>query len=307
MIWKTSICLIICIANTVSASACTLFAATGAPWVKGGGTLIVKNRDWQPQWQEMRLIEDSPYRYYGIFAGDMKKRSLRGGINEKGLVVFSASASSIPKKERNQMLHAKQSLLKVMLGECSNVDEALSHRELFLGPKFILLADADKIASIEIADNGNYKINIQKNNILAHTNHYLDPDLQQSNITIGKSSLTRYSRIKELLQTGKTPYTLSDFIAFSQDRHDGPDNSIWRTGSTPRAIQTLATFAVYIPKNKKPELYVKIRTAPDEQGRETSYTITGNELFPQKQTDSPDTILMKIIHSITQWIFQIFR
>lgn len=281
--WKKFVCVITCMmCMTSSVSACTLFAANGDKWVKGGGTLIVKNRDWKPENQEMRLVENDTYRYYGIFTGNTDKMSLRGGINEKGLAVFSASASSVPKQQRQMAEHAKQSILKVALGECTNVDEALTHTELFLGPKFILLADANKIAYIEIAPNGTYKIKEQTNGTLAHTNHYLEPDLQWANVKIGNSSRIRYTRIEELLTSGHKPYTLQDFIAFSQDQHDGPDCSIWRIGSTPQKTQTLAALAVYIPKNKGPRLYIKIRTAPDEQGKEKIYTMSADQLFPKK-------------------------
>lgn len=307
MTWKKTICLAACLISiTGAASACTLFAATGDDWVQGGGTLIVKNRDWKPEWQEMRLIEDSKYRYYGLFAGDLENLVLRGGVNEKGLAAISATASSIPKRERKQMAHAKKPFLKTVLGQCASVDEALAHTELFLGSKFIMLADADKVAYVEIAYDGKYRVKIQKNGTLAHTNHYLEPDLQWANMKIGPSTQNRYNRIEQLLASGGQPYTLENFITFSQNQQDGPDFSIWRTGSTPTKTQTLATLAIYIPKNKNPELYVKIRTAPDEQGRETTYSIAGNELFPQKEPPTPDSFLTGLIKSIQQWVHRIF-
>lgn len=280
MNWKKYLCtLTVATLLAGTASACTLFAATGSEWVKGGGTLITKNRDWRPEWQDMRVVTNAKYQYYGMFAGSQNKRFLRGGVNEKGLAAFSASASTIPKKVRSQMPRAKKSILKVMLGECASVDEALSHTELFLGPRYILLGDAHKIAYVEIAPDGKYSVRVSELGDLAHTNHYLQPDLLWANRKIGISSQTRYNRITELLNNGKQPYGLDDFIAFSQDQHDGLDNSIWRRGSRPDRAQSLGTMSVLLQEGKSPQIYVKIRQAPDEKDKEKIIRLSGSDLF----------------------------
>ncbi len=260
-------------------AACTLFAANGTAWVQGGGSLIVKNRDWRPEGQEMRLVTNGKYKYYGLYAGGEGQRQLKGGVNERGLAVFSASASSIPAKERRAMPQAKKSALRTMLAECASVEEALAHTELYIGPKFLLLADAQKIAYVEIAPEGKYQIRIQENATLAHTNHYLETGLSDANERIGQSSRTRYTRIMELLQNGKQPYGLEDFIHFSEDRQAGPDDSIWRTGSRSGSEQTLATLAVHLQAGQAPEIYVKIRYVPEDQGKEDCFIIDGAELF----------------------------
>lgn len=274
-----AICLALLTIGTPAASACTLFAANGPDWVQGGGTLIAKNRDWKPEWQEMRLNEQGTYRFYGIYTGDAQRMQLRGGVNEKGLAVLSASASAIPKRERMSMPQAAHSALRTLLSDCASVDEALCHTELWLGPKFLLLADADKIACIEIAPEGVYRLQVLANAPLVHTNHYLEPDLIGANERIGPSSAARYARMSALLQDGPLPYELQDFIRFSQDQADGPDNSIWRTGSRTGSEQTLASLVFHLQKGQTPEIYVKIRYAPDEQGQEDVFTIDGSQLF----------------------------
>ena len=302
MSWKKMIS-IIAAALLLSgpASACTLFSANGADYVSGGGTLIVKNRDWKPEWQEMRLIDKGTYRYYGLFAGDANKMGLRAGVNEKGLVVITATASSIPKATRLQMGHAKHSVLKVMLSQCATVDEALAHTELFEGPKFLMIGDAHQIAYIEIGDNGSYQIKKTSDGYLTHTNHYVEPSLQGTNIRIGPSSQARYNRINELLHMKSSPYTLTDFIAFSQDQHDGLDNSIWRRGSLPDKTQTLATFAVYVKDGQAPQIYVKLRHAPDEQDKEEVLTLTGADLFPPKEALPAPSLLEELMGTIRNW------
>jgi hypothetical protein len=52
--------------------------------------------------------------------------------------------------------------------------------------------------------------------------------------------------------------TLEDFIAFSQDRNAGPDDSIWRTGGTPERERTLASWIVSLPKDVPPEIFIRL-------------------------------------------------
>ncbi|WP_443653022.1 carcinine hydrolase/isopenicillin-N N-acyltransferase family protein, partial [Dialister hominis] len=108
------------------------------------------------------------------------------------------------------------------------------------------------------------------------------PDLTQFNHKIGRSSSTRLHRIDELLSEPHAPYTLDDMIAFSEDEHDGPNDSIWRTGSRKDGVQTLATIGVWLHDDAKPDIYVKIRYSPDDQGKEDIYQLDGAHLFPSR-------------------------
>lgn len=262
-----------------SASACTLFAAQGTA-VEGGGTVIVKNRDWHPEYQELKYAQGKLYRYYGLYGGNEEKMQLRGGVNEKGLVVFSAAASVIPKTEKKGMEQSKKSALKEMLGGASSVEEALAMTYLFVGPKFLMIADADEVAYVEIGDKGRYEIKKVKNGTLVHTNHYLSESLTSYNKKEAVSSHTRLERINELLKQKERGNTLFDLVSYSEDQEDGPDNSIWRTGSTPRSDETLGTFGVWIHKEAPPDIYVKVRYSPGDQGKEDVYQLEGKDLFP---------------------------
>jgi hypothetical protein len=66
--------------------------------------------------------------------------------------------------------------------------------------------------------------------------------MEKFNVIIGKSSAVRFDRIQELLGEKKGNFTPADFTAMSRDSVAGPDNSIWRTGSTPTTTRTLATW-----------------------------------------------------------------
>lgn len=210
------------------ALACTLWAANGKP-VENGRSLMVKNRDWAPDHrQELKYVKPADgYKYIGLFAADGEYSGLKAGLNEKGLVVISASASSIPLRERKTM-PGTHSLLNKLLTKYSSVDEALNQASLFLGPRFLMIANKNKVASIEIGPGGVLAVQVQENSVIYHTNHYVGEQMSQYNQYIGKSSKLRYERIGELLSGSTLPYNLDTFITFSHDRNAGDDNSIFR-------------------------------------------------------------------------------
>lgn len=255
-----------------SASACTLWGAQGSE-VEGGGTILVKNRDWVPQYQEMKYGKGEKYRYYGLYGGNENKMFLRGGVNEKGLAVFSAAASVIPKKERKEMGHAKKSALREILGSCATVEEALEKTAYFKGPKFLMIGDAHSLVYVEIGADGAYQIKRVENGSLSHTNHYLSPDFGALNRRLRPSTTKRLSRISELLEENHKPYTLWDMTAF------GADPILWRKG---KKVETLATIGVWLHEDALPDIYVKVRYNPwDEE--EDVYELEGKDLFPDSE------------------------
>lgn len=273
------IVLIMIFFNILPAQACTLWAAHGT-YVEGGGSLIIKNRDWQPDHRQgLKLVTpETGYRYFGLFQLDGDAPGLRAGINEKGLVIISASASSIPAGERYAMPRT-HGLLSKILNQCASVDAALAQSHWFVGPQFIMLADKEKVARIEIGPEGKTAVTVTDNGVSYHTNHYVEEQLYFANKTIGSSSQTRYNRIAELLDNSSKPYTLDSFLSMSNDQIAGPDNSIFRVGSTRQKARTLATWAVSIPIEKSPEIYVRILN-PGEAVH--VYRITAEDIFAGK-------------------------
>lgn len=263
--------IIMSISMITPAFACTLWAANGNP-VGNGGSLIVKNRDWAPDHrQELKyVIPETGYKYIGIFATDGEYSGLKAGLNEEGLVIISASASSIPMRER-RLMPGTHKLLNKLLTKCSSVDDVLEQTSLFLGPRFLMLADKNKVASVEIGPGGTLSIQVKENGTIYHTNHYVDDQMSLYNRNIGESSKMRYERIRELLDGSMRPYDLDTFISFSHDRIDGDDNSIFRVGSTNKKARTLAIWAVSLPQNQAPELYIEIFN-PGEQEQKFRFT-----------------------------------
>ena len=244
--------------------ACTLFAANGSV-VDDGGTLLVKNRDWEPnQHQVIKFVPSKDgYSYFGLYA-EGTAAGMKAGINEKGLTVVSATAGSIPSKERKNMPNKAGSLTK-LLKDCASVEEALTRTDLFLGPKILMLADKKSVATVEIGPEGKFSIEQKENDYICHTNHYVAEDMLNFNKKIGQSSQKRYERICQLLDDASSPFSLDVFLNFSNDRNDGPDNSIFRLGSNPANTRTMAVWAVKIPLDSSPEVYVRILNPNEDE------------------------------------------
>lgn len=248
--------------------ACTLWAAAGDV-VEGGGTIIVKNRDWAPGGkQHFEVFKPAGgYAYAALVASYEVKKPGGGqteedrpvaGINEKGLTVISAAAGSLSPRDR-QNASGNRKLITQILNLCGSVDAAMAlDQSRFRGPRFLMLADKEKIAFVEIGMDGTASWRTQANGVLYHTNHYLEPAMQRFNRNIGESSTVRYARIADLLQTSPKPYSFSSLLAFTRDQNDGPDNSIFRTGSTPESSRTVGVFAVSQPKSGETEVYVRL-------------------------------------------------
>ena len=269
---------------TAPVEACTLFAANGSV-VDDGGTLLVKNRDWEPnQHQVIKFVPAKDgYSYFGLYA-EGPAAGMKAGINEKGLTVVSATAGSIPSKERKNMPNKAGSLTK-LLKECASVEEALTRTDLFLGPKILMLADKKSVATIEIGPEGKFSIDQKENDYICHANHYVAEDMLNFNKKIGQSSEKRYERIGQLLDNSSLPFSLDSFLNFSSDQNDGPDDSIFRIGGTSSKTRTMAVWAVSIPMQGSPEVYIRILN-PNEE--EKSCRIIADDFF------SAQAILNKI-------------
>ena len=259
-----------------SADACTLYAAQGE-CVEGGGALITKIRDFKPMPQTLKVVKTGTYAYYGLFSGENRdKQIVKAGVNEKGLAVVTAMASCIPEKERRS--YPSRPVIRQVLSECITVDEALQHPEFFVGPKFVMLADAKEIALVEIGDDGKTAVKRRTDSYLNHTNYYLDDKFDYLNIRVKESPLVRYDRINELMAED-WPYTMEDFQRYSQDQHDGLDNSLWRIGSRPDISQTLAAFIVRLQPDGDFQVWVKYRPEITDKGQEKTVMLSKQEIF----------------------------
>ncbi|MDO5562771.1 MAG: carcinine hydrolase/isopenicillin-N N-acyltransferase family protein [Synergistaceae bacterium] len=264
--------------SSARADACTLFAAAGDDFVMGGGTLIAKTRDRWPQYNGARLYAPKDgYSYYAIVAGrESGNMTPRGGINEKGLAVVTASASAA-----SMALLCKLPLIgnisANLLSHCANVEEAIEHIHGYRG-QFVMLADKRETALVVISPDGTPHVTRAKRSHLYRTNHYAEPELECFNVKPAVSSHVRYERIRTLLNETPNPFSIDDFIRFADDRHDGPDNSIWRTGGESRVI-TQAALVVHIPPNGSPDIYVKYIKDPAQKEKFETLRLNAQDIF----------------------------
>jgi hypothetical protein len=236
-------------------AACTLWGEAGPD--AGGGTIISKNRDWAPDHRQVLKIHRSTrgFAYFGLYAVGGEKPGLKDGVNEKGLTVVTASASSLPKSMREEDPD-KHGVLGRLLSDYSSCDQVLSNQAAIF-PKcraeFLMISDRKKILVVEIGLHGCYAIRAVENGPAMHTNHYLDKSLDEFNGVIGASSAARLERIAALLKAGAGPCDTDSFAAMSKDQHDGPNNSLWRTG---QGIRTLSSWIVESPAQGPQKLRV---------------------------------------------------
>ena len=232
-----------CLLWSSLAESCTLWAAAGKS-VIGGGTLLAKNRDWEPKdAQVLKLMEpEKGYRYFVLLRDDHRKGSVTAGVNEEGLVVVSASPPYSREKRRH--MARTPGLNRKLLANCTSVEQALEREKLFLGPRFLMLADRREIACVEIGPEGKVAIKRKKNGVLHHTNHYIDESLEPYNPrVVDESSMARLRRIGHFISS-KPEFSLGDFLLISTSKEGGPNNSIWRDGTSPTSRKTMASWII---------------------------------------------------------------
>jgi len=239
--------------------ACTLWGVAGRG--AGGGTIISKNRDWKPDHvQVLKMHRNAKgYAYFGLYAKGGAAPGLKDGVNEKGLAVVTASASTLPKGMRDDQ-PGKHDVLGDLLSDCASCDEVLARQDAIFPQceaEFLMISDGKKILVVEVGVHGRYAIKTVENGPATHTNHYLENSLDDLNVKTNSTSMTRLERITDLLKTSPTPRNTAAFAAMSRDQHDGPNNSLWRTG---KATRTLASWIVETPPDGAPKLRVVLAT-----------------------------------------------
>ena len=247
---------IACTLLTWQASACTLWGAAGTS--SADGTLLAKNRDWIPDHvQTIRLRHPANgLSYVGLYAEMGADSGIREGVNEAGLSIVSAEASSLPKAIRDAQPRT-HGVMTTVLSHYRNLAEVAADADkLFVGikPMFLMLADSKGLMTVEVGQDGHYALTRQANGTMTHTNHYLNTGLIEQEQKIGPSSATRYARINTLLDENKQAHTLDEFSRISRDRHDGPENSLWRNGRD----YTLAGWQIALPAGGPPHLHLLV-------------------------------------------------
>ena len=146
--------------------------------------------------------------------------------------------------------------MSTLLAGYASCDEVLANEDKLFSkrrPTFMMISDRKKILLLEVGLQGRYAVQVVESGTVAHANHYLEETMQEFNVKVGASSATRVGRIAELLRTAPKPYDLARFVEMSRDQHDGPNNSLWRTGTNGC---TLSSWIVESPAQGAPRLRV---------------------------------------------------
>lgn len=277
------ICLLIFSLEGSHALACSLWAAAGDR-LKDGGTLVGMTWD-VPQGikGELRLvIPKKGSRYLGLFPLQTKDRNnIVAGINELGLVIITASANS--KSSRKRFI-GKNNLIETILTSFGTVAAIMANKNLFsrARPMFLLIADHSKIILAQIGSAGKHTVDVAGNALFYQTNHYTHQSLLDENELFVENSMLRLNRLQNLLANHQEPFVVDVFLSVADDRGNGPDNSIWRIGSTEKKERTLASWVAYLSKNSPPELYFKIS---NPGANELNYGIKLNRIFWTEGTE----------------------
>ena len=246
--------LLLTLTAAVAAQATTLWGVTGDNLVSDG-TLVAQNFDYNPKYTtrlQFVVSKTTGYRYLAeILYGPGINPSVQGGINEKGLAAVGS-----PSLNKATTAEARPGFNEWVLSSYGSVDDFLTDQDQAVNysPGFYLIADSVKIALIEISPQGG--LNVQG---------VTDGPACRSNREIA------YARIKGLLAEHPGLFNLDDLITYSRDRHDGPNNSIWRTGTAANSERTLATLAVSLPESGAPQAY--IRLAGNNEGKSGKLTL----------------------------------
>ncbi|MFZ0034909.1 MAG: carcinine hydrolase/isopenicillin-N N-acyltransferase family protein [Sedimentisphaerales bacterium] len=257
---KKYICLILLVLSTaVTAGATTLWGTTGDD-VVNGGTLVAQNFDYNPKCStklQFVVSKTTGYRYLAdILSGPGIAPGVQSGINEKGLVVTCAA---VPFIKPSATAEARPGFAEWVLSSYGSVDDLLADKDKAgdFAPGYYMIADSGKIALIEIASRGQINVQEVTSGDLCYSKNYI-----------------AYSRIKELMAGHPGLFGLDDLVTYSQDRHNGPKNSLWRTGTTQTSERTLATWVVSLPDSGAPQAY--IRLANTNEGKNGRLTLDDN-------------------------------
>jgi len=202
---------------------CTLIGAANYS-VRGGGTLVLKNRDRNTRFiQSLDFVRPAGgYFFIGIKNLFFKKGdelSYTMGINEKGLSCVSSSPPvniNYDFGEKKYKVYHPGRILAEIASVEEFVEKVLKTGRLECAMNYIV-ADSKKMCVVELVSGNAYDYKIIINGVAAQTNHYyFDRMKKYQGFAVNKSSRKRLERALELI-SGKPVFTPEDFMAISAD------------------------------------------------------------------------------------------
>lgn len=261
--------------------ACTDYASVNG---ENNTVMITKNRDEFPDLQSILAVHPTNgYAFMGLFSQQKTNAPyvVRAAINQYGLSIVNMGAGVL-KGYRGYDANRYDDgddFMRDVLTHYKTIGEVLINLPALVAshpyPEFYLLADQQEIALIELAPNQQYQVTLSNSAPLYHTNNYESPAFSQYNLMYAESSLNRYSRISDLMNSNKT-YSFNTFLTFAHDHVAGTNDSIFRTNvsATQAVVKTLATFIASIPKDgSAPNVYIQFYPTVSMNGPAYTYTL----------------------------------
>lgn len=198
------------------AAACTLFGAVGDGVAAGGGAVLFKNRDYTADHaQTVRVVlPEDGLAHVGLFAQGGAVPGLKAGVNEAGVAVVSAHASSASGGDWRL-----REIMPQVLGTARSAEAAARMVEGFAkdcAPSFYMTADSGAVFRVSIGP-GHQAASVRTGaGTLVQTNHFADPPFLGDNVKPHAGSLMRFARMEMLLAAG--PVDLRMAFVMGRDR-----------------------------------------------------------------------------------------
>ncbi len=254
-----------------ASEACTLFAS-----YLGQVPVAGKIRDTQDHHEQALKIHEvngsgeELFSYLGLFAENgaesITLSPLKMGVNERGLFIGFATASSVPREARRTAPYFRD-LTHFLLTRASSVKEAieiLSRIKEPLGSRIMILADGSESVLLENGLEGHFQL--QRRPEIFATNHFQSPKLRHMNV----QAMTDSRRRLELAET-LMPY-LSTALPVYKD--------LWVPDDESKSTYTRSDFAVYYPPGQSPQLRVRMENG----GKIQTVELSLEQVFPRHST-----------------------
>jgi len=195
-----------------------------------GSVMLLKNRDLGLRRLHPQVLSYSQLDGYNEFLGvtDAGSAYWYQGVNKKGLVVFNTATPCQPLDPTDAQGMATPILVRRMLEECDNVDEAIKFIETntYSACSNLFLGDCERTAIVEIK--AGFKPHVWEiENLDCRSNHYLfhtNPEEKTKEEILSRlQTQTRYARGKQLIaEKGEEKIGVNDLQQFSKDHSNGP-------------------------------------------------------------------------------------
>lgn len=256
--------------------ACTSVGFAGDS-VKGGGTILAKNRDAPINAYERLAIfkPKNKYAYVALTYGSDDQEStypyIAGGTNEKGLTVLvNDPASHYPKHGNVDEIETRT--VRNLLENYATIKDIKAHAQDIFGeddPALYVISDHNQVANFEAGYDHKYGEVIKNNGYVWNTNYYHIGNVNNQNLVITKDVKLRSETLNDWFKTMPKQVQLGDITRLLSSHYHGEFDSIDRE-------VTVAQYFTVTPKEGAPKLYIKL-TIPTQNYN--IYNFTANQAF----------------------------